>query len=115
MIFWNILNQQVLIGNWVIIYICQHDDSILIVGDIRPEPVYFFNGFIKSMTDGCSSWLKILIDGLSHFFFIHFWHIIALDDCPSLIMEYNEWKYVILFQFLENINIASLASISLVF
>ena len=89
MIFWNILDQQVLIGNWVITNICEHDNSILIIGDIRPESVYFFNGLIKSMTDGCSSWLKILIDQLSDFFFIHFWHIIALDDCPGLIMEDN--------------------------
>lgn len=101
MIFWNILNQQMLIGNWVITYICKHNNSIFIVSDIRPESVYFFYGFIKSMTDGCPSWLKILIDRLPDLFFIHFWNIIALDHCPGLIMEYNKRKYIILFQFFE--------------
>lgn len=90
-----------LIRNWVIAYVCKHDNSILIVADICPKLVYLFNGLVKSMTDGCPSWLKVLIDRLSHLFFIHFWHIIALDYCPGLIVEYHQGKYVILFQFLE--------------
>ena len=86
-IFWNILNQQMLISHWIITYICKHHNAIFISIYIIFKLSDLFKSLIETILDCCPSWLKLLVYGLFYLVFVKLWNKVALDYSSSLLME----------------------------
>lgn len=76
-----------LIGNRVITHIREHDNSILIISNIRFKPVDLFHGFVEACADGGASRFEALVYFGPHLFFTHFGNILAFDHGPRLSVE----------------------------
>lgn len=90
-----------LIFNWVVTDIGQHDYSVFVISQICSMLVNIFYCLIKSISNCRATWFKILIDRLSNLLFVKLGYIFAFNNCSGCVVEYYKGEYIIFLEFFE--------------